>query len=93
MSETSEKIYLDSLFRGVSVISAPVKDTFEKNFAAKNFKTPLDFSGDRLSKAFERLGCSAENFFMGAYSLLLARFAGADEVFFAAAGEKKFPSL
>lgn len=41
----------------------------------------------------ERLHCSEEIFFMGAYALLLARFVGADEVLFAATGTKKFPVI
>ena len=92
MEEASnEKKYLDSIFRGVSVDSAPIKDAFGKNFVAKKFSAPLEIFGDRLSKICRRLDCSEENFFMGAYALLLARFSGADEVFFAAAGKKKIP--
>ena len=79
-----EAKYLDSIFRGVSVDSAPIKDMFGKNFVAKKFMTPFEFSNGQFD-------CSAENFFMGAYGLLLARFAGADEVFFTATGAKKIP--
>ena len=91
MNDFSEKNYLNSIFRGVSVISVPVKDTFEKNFVARNLKSTIEFSEGHLQKACEKLECSAENFFMGAYGLLLGRFAGAEEVLFAAVGEKKIP--
>ena len=82
MTETiAEKQYLDSLFLGVTVDSLPIKDTFEKIFVAKNLKVTLGFSKEQLNQACRRLDCSEENFFMGAYGLLLARFSGADEVF------------
>ena len=87
----AEKLYLDSIFRGVSVDSAPIKDTFEKIFVAKNFKISVELSKEQLRQACDKLDCSEEKFFMGAYSLLLARFAGADEVFFTAAADKKIP--
>ncbi|MBQ6006563.1 MAG: amino acid adenylation domain-containing protein [Selenomonadaceae bacterium] len=87
----AEKLYLDSIFRGVSVDSAPIKDTFEKFFVAKDFKISVELSKEQLRQACKKLDCSEEKFFMGAYSLLLARFAGADEVFFAAAADKKIP--
>jgi len=92
MKETTrEKQYLDSLFRGVSVDSAPIKDTFEKNFVSKSFVMPLEISKADLQKICVRFDCSKENFFMGAYSILLARFASADEVFFTATDSKKIP--
>lgn len=81
ISMNSEKQYLDSLFGGFSVDSLPIEDTFEKNFATKNLKVTLGFSKEQLNQACRRLDCSEENFFMGAYGLLLARFSGADEVF------------
>ena len=87
----NEKQYMDSIFCGLSTDSAPIKDTFEKFFVAKNLKMPLKISKEQLKQACERLSCSEENFFMGAYGLLLARFAGADEVLFAATGTKKIP--
>ncbi len=80
----TEAEYLDSVFRGVSVDSAPIKDAFGKSFVAKKFMTPFEFSNGQFD-------CSEENFFMGAYALLLARFAGADEVFFTATSDKKIP--
>ena len=85
------KKYLDSVFHGVSIDSAPIKDNFGKNFVAKNFSAPLEISAEQLKKFCLQFNCSEENFFMGAYALLLARFSGADEVFFAAAGKKKIP--
>ena len=88
---TNEKQYTDSIFCGLSTDSAPIKDTFEKFFVAKNLKMPLKISKEQLKQACARLSCSEENFFMGAYGLLLARFAGADEVLFAATGTKKIP--
>ena len=69
----------------------PIEDTFEKIFVAKNLKVILGFSKEQLNQACRRLDCSEENFFMGAYALLLARFSGAVEVFFIARGEKEIP--
>ena len=92
MTDTAnEKFYFDSIFCGVSVDSAPIRDAFGENFISKNFKVTLEFSNEQLRQACTRLNCSEENFFMGVYALLLARFAGADEVFFAATSTKKIP--
>ena len=88
---SSEKKYLDSLFRGFSVESLPIKDTFEKTFVAKKVIVPVETLEEQLDQSCERFHCSKEIFFMSAYALLLARFAGADEVLFAATGAKKFP--
>ncbi len=87
----AEKQYLDSLFRGVAVNSAPIRDNFGKNFVAKILKVSVEISKEQLRRACERLNCSEEKFFMGAYGLLLARFAGADEVLFTATSAKKIP--
>ena len=83
--------YSDSLFRGFSVDSLPMKDTFGKCFEAKDLKVLLDTSKEQLNQACERFDCSEEILLMSAYSLLLARFAGADEVLFAATSTKKIP--
>ena len=92
MAETAnDKQYIDSIFRGVSVDSAPIKDASGKSFVAKNLTVPLEISDGQLRQICGRVGCSAEIFFMGAYSILLARFAGADEVFFAVTADKKIP--
>jgi len=87
----NEKQYLNTIFRGVSVNSMPIKDTPEGFSVAKNLEIKLEISKEQLEKACGRLDCSEEIFFMGAYGLLLARFAGADEVFFVAAADKKIP--
>ena len=82
MADTvSEKKYLDYLFHSVSVDSAPIKDKFEKYFVAKSVKISIEILKEQRS----------QKFFMGAYGLLLARFAGADEVFFTATDTKKIP--
>ena len=86
-----EKKYLDSLFHSVSVDSAPIKDKFEKFFVAKRVEASIEISKEQRSQICKRFGCSEEKFFMGAYGLLLARFAGADEVFFTATDTKKIP--
>ena len=86
-----EKQCLDSLFRGFSVESLPIRDNFGKSFVAKDLKLPLEISKEQLNQACERFDCSAEILMMSAYVLLLARFAGADEVLFAATNTKKIP--
>ena len=87
----NEKSYLDSLFRGVAVDSAPIKDVFDKHFSAKSLSVSLKFSKEQLRQVCIRFHCTAENFFMGTYALLLARFTGADEVLFTVTGAKKIP--
>ena len=86
-----EKNYTDSLFRGFSVDSLPVRDTFGKCFAAKNLKIPLEISKEQLNRACKRFNCSEEILLMSEYALLLARFSGADEVLFASISDKKIP--
>ena len=87
----TEKKYLDSLFRGISVDSLPIKDTFGKCSAAKDLKVSLEISKEQINEDCKRFDCSEEIFFMGAYALLLARFVGSDEVLFAATNMKKIP--
>ena len=87
----NEKQYLDSIFRGVSVDSTPIKDTFGKIFVAKQFTIPFEISDEQLEQILSQFNCSEENFFMGAYGLLLARFSGADEFFLAVITSKKIP--
>ena len=87
----NERQYLDSIFRGVSVDSTPIKDTFGKNSVAKQFTIPFEFFDEQLGQVLSKFNCSEENFFMGAYGLLLARFSGADEFFLAVMTSKKIP--
>ena len=87
----NEKKYLDSLFYSISIDSAPIKNKFEKFFVAKNMKITIEISKEQRFQVCKRFGCSEEKFFMSAYGLLLARFAGSDEVFFTATDMKKIP--
>ena len=86
---TNDKNYLDSLFKGFSVDSLPIKDKFGQAFIGKNLK--LCIEKEQVNSACRKFDCSGEIFLMGAYGLLLARFAGADEVLFSATGTKKIP--
>ncbi len=83
--------YLDSLFKGFSADSLPIRDSFEKIFRAKSLAVPVENLPAKIQLASERFNCPPEIFLMGAYGLLLARFAGADEVLFAAESDKKIP--
>lgn len=86
-----EKNYLNSLFLGVSVDSAPLRDVFEKNFTAKTFKMSFENLHEQIKQACKKFNCSEEIFFMDAYALLLAKFSCAEEVLISAENEKNFP--